>query len=339
MPPKKKGRTTRAKPKMVTLTADEQQAREQCDLLLKDFDKQCETTIKEAWRDVDTVAASINTLYKLELLKMPQDVKNMKWDDYYQQSLEQGQNPLALSDAISNLMDDSICATVDTQVSQLKSAIKTTAKKRGRKNASENQPATATRASSRKKVVSENQPATATRSSSRSRTTRGLTDSTNLETPANTRRAPNMGKTPMITPKFDTTSLTRTVSRVARNDEVLVSLSGSPVTFNQRSKVSKAHEHQAALIPLGGGETLNVPLGGEQSADMAQHLDEEQLDKLDELQRSLANMLKMRRQAESVILAEHIGSHFLQNGRINFIYRPDCYICHDASVDNHIDAT
>ena len=97
-----------------------------------------------------------------------------------------------------------------------------------------------------------------------------------LATPANTRKSPNMGKAPMITPKFDTTSL-----------------SGSPVTFNHRSK---AHEHQAALIPLGGGETLNVPLGGEQSADMAQHLDDEQLD---ELQRSLANMLKMRRQAES----------------------------------------
>ena len=154
-------------------------------------------------RPVDTVAASINTLYKLELLKMPQDIKNMKWDDYYQQSLDQDQNSLALSDAISNLMDDSICATVDTQVSQLKSAIKTPAKKRGRKNANENQ------------------SATATKSSDRSGATRGLSDSTNLETPAtsrgknstvslatpaNTRKPPNMGKAPMITPKFDTSS-------------------------------------------------------------------------------------------------------------------------------------
>ena len=37
--------------------------------------------------------------------------------------------------------------------------------------------------------------------------------------------------------------------------------------------------------------------------------------------------------------AEHIGSHFSHNGPINFISRPDCYICKDASVDTHIDAT
>ena len=30
--------------------------------------------------------------------------------------------------------------------------------------------------------------------------------------------------------------------------------------------------------------------------------------------------------------------HFSQNGRINLISRPDCYICND-SVDTHIDAT
>eukprot|EP00092_Neocalanus_flemingeri_P014425 GFUD01015560.1.p1 GENE.GFUD01015560.1~~GFUD01015560.1.p1 ORF type:complete len:310 (+),score=74.80 GFUD01015560.1:97-1026(+) len=303
MPPKKKGRTTRAKPKIVTLTPEEQKARDQCDLLLKDFDKQCEMTVNEARREVDTVAASINTLYKLELLKLPQDVKNMKWDVYYKQSLEEGYNPLALSDAISNCMDDSLCATVDTQVSQLKSAIRTTAKKRGNK-----------------KVSTENQPASATRTSSRSRaTSRVLSDSSNLETPANSRSTrgtakntsamatpannrppPNMGKTPMITPKFDTSALARTVSRVARSNEVLVSLSGSPVIphLNPKSKAARAQESQAVLIPLGGGETLNIPLGGTQEMDSA-HLDDDQIDRLEELQKSLANMLKMRRQVES----------------------------------------
>ena len=90
-------------------------------------------TIKEAWRDVDTISASINTMYKLELLKLPQEVKNMKWDDYYRQSLDKGQNPLALSEAISSCMDNSLCTSVDTQVSNLKAAMKSTAKKRGRK--------------------------------------------------------------------------------------------------------------------------------------------------------------------------------------------------------------
>ena len=34
---------------------------------------------------------------------------------------------------------------------------------------------------------------------------------------------------------------------------------------------------------------------------------------------------------------ERIGSHFSHNGQINFVSRPDCYICKDASVDTHID--
>lgn len=302
MPPKKKGRTTRAKPKIVGLTPEEQQARDQVDLFLKDYDKHCEMTVKEARREVETVAASINTLYKLEMLKIPQDVKNMKWDDYYAQSIANGENPLALSDAISDCMEDSICVNVDTQVSQLKSAIKTTAKKRG----------------GRKKVSTENQPPTATRTSSRSRTSsKTLSDTTNMETPANskgtrggsknttmatpanTRQPPNMGRTPMITPKFDTQSLSRTVSRVARANEVLVSLSGSPVAFAPKSKAAKALETQAALIPIGGGEMLNLPVDGDQQDYNVAHLDEEQWDRLDKLQKSLANMMKMRQEAEN----------------------------------------
>ena len=62
-----------------------------------------------------------------------------------------------------------------------------------------------------------------------------------LKTPANTRAPPNMGKTPLITPKFDTNSLSRTVARVARKNEVLVSLSGSPVVgvTTQVSRMSR----------------------------------------------------------------------------------------------------
>ena len=37
--------------------------------------------------------------------------------------------------------------------------------------------------------------------------------------------------------------------------------------------------------------------------------------------------------------ADRIGSHFSHNGPINFQSQPDCYICKDASVDTHIDAT
>jgi len=296
MPPKKKSRTTRAKPKIVTLTPEEQEARDQVDLFLKDFDKNVEMTIKEAWRDVETISASINTLYKLELLKLPQEVKNMKWDDYYKQSLDKGKNPLALSEAVSTILEDSICANVDTQVSQLKSAIKTTTKKKGggRKRAASNNKdvSSATRSSSNNRTASGNSVSTETPATS-SRRKRGATAMT---TPANTRAPPNMGRTPMITPKFDTTNLSRTVSRVARANEVLVSLSGSPVTVSSRAA---AKSDEAVLVSLGKGEALNVPLGEDTDPNL-EHLDQEQINKLEEIQRSLANMLKARREAESV---------------------------------------
>jgi len=302
MPPKKKGRTTKAKPKLVSLSAEDQQLRDQCDLLLKDFDQQCENTVKEAWREVDTVSKSINTLYKLELLKMPQEVKDMKWDDYYQQSLEKGENPIQLSEAIEGLINDSICANVDNQVSQLRSAMKSTKKKTNKKKA-DNQPASVVRGSSRKRATSDNEGVgtnTATRSASRSSRTRGNDESSStMATPANTRKPPNMGKTPMITPKFDTSSISRTVSRVAKANEVLVSLSGSPVVMPSRSNKSKATkvpDEEVVQVTLDGdGGTLNVPIvdGGVDTG----YLDDEQLDKLDALQKSLANMVKARREA------------------------------------------
>ena len=52
------------------------------------------------------------------------------------------------------------------------------------------------------------------------------------------------------------------------------------------------------LIPMGSGETLNVPLGGDENA--AAHLDDEQVERLEELQRSLANMLKMRKEVDGL---------------------------------------
>jgi len=304
MPPKKKGRTTRAKPKIVTLTPEEQESRDQVDLFLKDFDKNMEQTIKDAWRDVETISASINTMYKLELLKLPQEVKNMKWDDFYQQALEKGQNPLALSEAISSCVEDSICASVDTQVSQIKSAIKSTVKKKGgrkKANTENNPPPSATRSSSRNRTGSCKTLSDTTNMEAETpaNTRRGRSAKNELNTPANTRAPPNMGRTPMITPKFDTTqSLSRTVSRVARKDEVLVSLSGSPVV-GVTARATKAETEQAVLVPLGKGETLCVPMG-QDTANMVDHLDQKQIERLEELQKSLANMLQSRREAETL---------------------------------------
>jgi len=306
MPPKRKGRTSRAKPKKVALTPEEQETRDQVDLFLKDYDKNREQTVKDAWRDVDSISASINTMYKLELMKLPQEVKNMKWDDFYQQALDKGQNPLALSEAISACFDDSICATVDTEVSKIKSAIKSTAKSRkGRNiaNAENNPPPSATRSSSRNKTSrssskNSKNPSDSSNTETPANTRKGRSAKNEVTTPANTRAPPNKGRTPMITPKFDTSqALSRTVSRVARKDEVLVSLSGSPVV-GVTARTTKAEEEQAVLVPVGKGETLCVPIG-EDMDTRVDHLDQDQLDRLQELQQSLAIMLKSRREEES----------------------------------------
>ena len=97
---------------------------------------------------------------------------------------------------------------------------------------------------------------TLTRTTSRARRPPGwLTDSTNLQTPAQARgrrgvletpanpRDPGLAAaglmTPMITPKCDTSNLSRTVTRLAKKDEVCFSLTGSPVApyTTNKSKV------------------------------------------------------------------------------------------------------
>jgi len=302
MPPKKKGRTTRAKPKIVALTPEEQETRDQVDLFLKDYDMNREQTVKDAWRDVETISASINTLYKLELMKLPQEVKNMKWDDFFQQALDNGQNPLALSEAISACLDDSICATVDTQVSKIKSAMKSTTKKKGgrkKSNTENNPPRSATRSSSRNRTDPNKTLSDSKKMETPANTRKGRSAKSEVTTPANTSAPPYKGRTPMITPKFDTTqSMSRTVSRVARKDEVLVSLSGSPVV-GVTARATKANDEQSVLVPLGKGETLCVPMGQDVDA-VVDHLDQEQIERLEELQQSLAIMLKSRREEETL---------------------------------------
>ena len=173
-----------------------------------------------------------------------------------------GSNPLVLSEAMTQVLED-VRSEVDTQVSRAKTAAKSTAKKKPR--------AVAKKAAN--KTLDENsEPPTSTvrRSNRRGRGQNSsvLSDSSNIETPATARGGgrgrkgtasssmvtpststrsssrgrgppPDVGRTPFITPRFNTaTPLHSTVSRVARANEVLVSLDGSPVVPLQlRTKV------------------------------------------------------------------------------------------------------
>ena len=77
-----------------------------------DFDQYRESIINESKREMETVIQSLTTTYKLELMKIPTDVKNSNWMEYYKKSINQGVEPLNVSNAINSCMDDSICTKV-----------------------------------------------------------------------------------------------------------------------------------------------------------------------------------------------------------------------------------
>lgn len=319
---KRATRTTAAK-KTQEVSPEEQKRREAVDLYLKDFDKQVESRIAEMEREAEAIIRSIQTIYKVELIKLPQSTRNMKWDDYVAQCQQDGSNPTVLSEAMSQVVED-VRSEVDPQIIEAKTVIASTAKKRGRQPrlAKENEGSvrqSARKATSATRVLADSSnmetPATTSRSTrirnktveetpaTAARSTRGKSKCE--ETPATGRMPPDMGRTPMITPKFNmATPLCRTVSRVARANEVLVSMSGSPVQpLALKTKAAKAEAANNALIPLGKGQTLNLPIGGQGGGgglDVFEgELDDEAMDKLAAIHASLGNMLKLRAQSSS----------------------------------------
>ena len=79
---------------------------------LQDFDQYRESVINESKREMETVIQSLTTTYKLELMKIPTDVKNSNWMEYYQSSINNGVDLLNVSNAINACIDDSICTKV-----------------------------------------------------------------------------------------------------------------------------------------------------------------------------------------------------------------------------------
>jgi len=280
-----KRRTTRNVPSkkresavLKDLSPEELKRREGIDLVLKDFDKQVEARIAEMEADMESTIKSIHTLYKVELIKLPSSIKNMKWTDYVSQCREDGSYPFALTSAMEKVVED-VTSTVDPKLS----TIKTTKK-----------PSTKSKRSSRSSKASSD---LATPATSSSRTARSKKGSGSLATPsASGAPPPAMGRTPFITPRFNTaTPLCRTVSRVARPNETLVSLSGSPVVpLALKSKAAKAEAEGNALIPLGKGQTLNVPMNPDLADQEGYELDDDAREKIAAIHASLGNLLKIR---------------------------------------------
>jgi len=199
-------------------------------------------------------------------MQIPEHLRNAPWDSFMK---SQGETNPALD----------VSLEVESKVQQLKSAIKSSRKPRKAVLAN-----TAVRASARK---SNNVTDASLETQANSRNRRNV-----QETPLNSAKTPFTGMTPMITPKFDTSQMTRTVSRAARENEVAVSLNGSPITpcLGHKSKAGKAVKTNHAQIPLAGGQTLNLPMDGFQLDKDS--VDDEQLKQLEKLSKNLQNSLK-----------------------------------------------
>merc|ERR1712112_433808 len=129
-----KRRTTRNLPSkkresavLKDMSPEELKRREGIDLMLKDFDKQVDARIAEMEADMESTIKSIHTLYKVELIKLPSSIKNMKWTDYVSQCREDGSYPLALSSAMEKVVED-VTSTVQPKLSSIKTTKKPSTK-------------------------------------------------------------------------------------------------------------------------------------------------------------------------------------------------------------------
>ena len=115
-----------------------------------------------------------------------------------------------MSDAVASVLEDSVLESVDSTVSNIKSAMK----KNKRKEKENRTPSMNNQRKPTRKGTS----------------TKGAASS--MVTPKHL--PPRQAKTPQITPKFDTSRVMRSVSRAAKAGEVLVSLSGIAIYCQTR---------------------------------------------------------------------------------------------------------
>ena len=251
------------------LTEEEKVCRMECDQLLETFDVQTQKRLADSRKEAKAAGDAIASWYKLELMKMPKDVKSMNWEEWVAREGEEGEG----GDRRGTI------ANVDIQVDALRSNIKSAGSSKGRGRG-------------KKRSVSET-PDTVRRSG-RARNQSGPGgERVVCSTPANRPRAHPL-MTPVITPKVDIRT------RTAKVEEVLYSLSGSPVApvVGPRSKAAKIQQSKSLTV-VGGGHTLNLPLGEDGKIleeGAGADLDEAQAARLEELQSSISNMLKIHRE-------------------------------------------
>ena len=136
------------------------------------------------------------------------------------------------------------------------------------------------------------------------RSSRKRVNRNDMETPMNPINRRGIGKpsslaTPMITPKFDiSTSICRSVMRLAKPNETLVSLSGSPVyadatAASQRKR--RKENNQVCPIPIGRGKKIMIPVEEFDAEGNQPDLDEDAKKKLMAVRSNLDSLLGLNK--------------------------------------------
>jgi len=250
--------------------------------ILEDFDKQFQQHIDNIHKDKENLFEQLDKMTRMAVLSVPKaDRKKpyLEWAPKLDFNRGQKQTAAAKSDNGKKVMSEmeKVLKEVNQKVeAQVRQTVRSSRKQRGPPRSASASNVGKTPAQANKGTMEP--PTTGVRRSARKRTQRAL----EAETPGSAMRrggvsAPSLLTTPMITPKFDlTTPVSRTVMRLAKPDETLVSLSGSPVYAGastaktsrrgggkaSAATASAGDEGNVIAIPLGKGRTVMLPISG-----------------------------------------------------------------------------
>lgn len=280
------------------------------DSILEDFDKQVNSRIQENDAAISAIQNQIRSLFRMALMQQPRNLKKLKFEEVMQTGSEPRlsvQLAAAAATVESSLtsqmamLDNKPCGSTSKKGSAVKGRGRGKKKSSSAGAASDDSgmvgpPSSSVRQSTRKKVPKtfydqdqvKETPQTATR-------TRGKMSG--IQTPSHN---PNL--LPVITPKFSlNTPLHKSVMRTARPNEMVVSLSGSPIyvvgTATGRPRGKRGAEASSAdmvQIPLGDGNTLMVPTKSPANGECPVDLDEDAERRLMAVRSQIENMLKFR---------------------------------------------
>lgn len=295
MPRKRKTRlASQSRPKPTMPDGDEGRdlekslRREKLRVLLQDFDTEVDSMRKKLKNDSDNIIRHMQVIYNCEIMKMPRELKEMKVTDYVAAG--------GLVDAKSVLEIENLCQSVVKSIDDRVNAISSKSKKAVSASGGSDG-GTAKGRATRRPTTQRGRKALASNTSmnmgpppppTTGRTRRTTRQRGKLgETPAQFGGPSHMGwETPLITPKFDPRlPMTPATARGPKPHEQMMSLAGSPVMHKcDASKCSTVYNRKQTVVKLGDKEV---------DLDQARSLDDDTVDKLQQLWRKLGDTIQL----------------------------------------------